>query len=71
MNRICDIDRKAFQTVKRGGEVRAADLGHEEAESLRRWRILEQLEAPSQNHVDVLDKIPAGRLHTFLPARAG
>jgi RNA polymerase sigma-70 factor (ECF subfamily) len=27
LNRICDVDRKAFQTVKRGGELRAADLG--------------------------------------------
>lgn len=27
MNRICDVDRKAFKTVKRGGEARAADLG--------------------------------------------
>lgn len=27
MNRICDVDRKAFKTTKRGGEARAADLG--------------------------------------------
>ncbi len=27
VNRICDVDRKAFKTVKRGGEMRAADLG--------------------------------------------
>lgn len=27
LNRICDADRKAFQTVKRGPEVRAGDLG--------------------------------------------
>lgn len=27
LNRICDVDRKAFKTVKRGGEMRAADLG--------------------------------------------
>lgn len=27
VNRICDADRKAFQTVKRGREVRAADVG--------------------------------------------
>jgi RNA polymerase sigma-70 factor (ECF subfamily) len=26
LNRICDADRKAFQTVKRGGEVRVSDL---------------------------------------------
>ncbi|HNQ24374.1 MAG TPA: sigma-70 family RNA polymerase sigma factor [Phycisphaerae bacterium] len=26
VNRICDFDRKAFQTTKRGGEVRAGDL---------------------------------------------
>jgi RNA polymerase sigma-70 factor (ECF subfamily) len=25
-NRICDADRKAFQTLRRGGEVRARDL---------------------------------------------
>lgn len=29
VNRICDADRKAFQTIKRGGEMRAADLGCE------------------------------------------
>lgn len=29
LNRICDVDRKAFQTIKRGAEVRAADLGHD------------------------------------------
>jgi len=27
INRICDVDRRAFKSVKRGGEVRAADLG--------------------------------------------
>ena len=27
VNRICDADRRAFRTVKRGGECRAADLG--------------------------------------------
>lgn len=26
LNRICDADRKAFQTAKRGAEIRAADL---------------------------------------------
>jgi RNA polymerase sigma-70 factor (ECF subfamily) len=29
LNRICDADRKAFQTAKRGAEVRAADLGRD------------------------------------------
>jgi RNA polymerase sigma-70 factor (ECF subfamily) len=29
LNRICDVDRKAFQTVKRGGELRVADLGRD------------------------------------------
>ena len=29
VNRICDVDRKAFQTVKRGAELRAADLGRD------------------------------------------
>ena len=29
VNRICDADRRAFGTIKRGGEVRAADLGME------------------------------------------
>ena len=29
VNRICDVDRKAFRTLKRGGEVREADLGLE------------------------------------------
>ncbi len=28
INRICDVDRKAFQTTKRGPEVRAADIGN-------------------------------------------
>ncbi len=27
VNRICDVDRRAFQTAKRAGEVRAADVG--------------------------------------------
>ena len=26
LNRICDADRKAFRTLKRGGEMRASDL---------------------------------------------
>ncbi len=26
-NRLCDVDRRAFQTIKRGPEVRSADLG--------------------------------------------
>jgi RNA polymerase sigma-70 factor, ECF subfamily len=26
VNRICDVDRKAFQTTKRGGEIRQADI---------------------------------------------
>lgn len=30
-NRICDVDRKAFQTQRRGGEVRVADLGKDES----------------------------------------
>jgi len=29
VNRICDVDRKAFKTMKRGGEVRSADLGRD------------------------------------------
>ena len=29
VNRICDTDRRAFQTVKRGAEIRAADLGRD------------------------------------------
>jgi RNA polymerase sigma-70 factor, ECF subfamily len=31
VNRICDFDRRAFQTTKRGAEVRAADLGRDES----------------------------------------
>lgn len=31
VNRICDVDRKAFQTIKRGREVRAGDLGRDES----------------------------------------
>ena len=31
VNRICDADRKAFQAVKRAGEVRAGDLGRDAA----------------------------------------
>jgi RNA polymerase sigma-70 factor (ECF subfamily) len=34
VNRICDVDRRAFQTVKRGAEVRAADLGAQDASML-------------------------------------
>ena len=29
VNRICDVDRKEFQALKRKGEVRAADLGRD------------------------------------------
>jgi RNA polymerase sigma-70 factor (ECF subfamily) len=29
VNRICDVDRKAFKTAKRRGELRAADLGRD------------------------------------------
>jgi len=31
VNRICDVDRRAFKTLKRGGEVRAGDLGRDES----------------------------------------
>lgn len=31
LNRICDVDRQAFQTLKRAGEVRAGDLGHDDS----------------------------------------
>ena len=31
LNRICDVDRRAFQAQKRAGEVRAADLGLEQS----------------------------------------
>jgi len=31
VNRICDFDRRAFQTAKRGAEVRAGDLGRDES----------------------------------------
>ena len=31
LNRICDVDRKAFQTIKRGGELREADLGRDDS----------------------------------------
>lgn len=31
INRICDVDRKAFQTIKRGGEIREADLGADDS----------------------------------------
>lgn len=31
VNRIVDADRRAFQTTKRGAEVRAADLGRDES----------------------------------------
>ena len=31
VNRICDVDRRAFQTIKRGGEVREADLNRTES----------------------------------------
>jgi RNA polymerase sigma-70 factor (ECF subfamily) len=34
VNRICDVDRKAFKTVKRGGELRAADVGQADASVL-------------------------------------
>ncbi|MEW6071291.1 MAG: sigma-70 family RNA polymerase sigma factor [Planctomycetota bacterium] len=39
MNRIVDSDRRAFQTTKRGGEVRAADLASDESMA----RLLDEL----------------------------
>ena len=29
INRICDVDRKAFQTIKRAGELREADIARD------------------------------------------
>ena len=31
INRICDVNRKAFLSIKRGGEIREADLGNDDS----------------------------------------
>ena len=54
VNRICDVDRRAFQTAKRAGEVRAADVGASMA------NLLDALAASNTSPsmaVDLQDKI--------------
>jgi RNA polymerase sigma-70 factor (ECF subfamily) len=56
VNRICDVDRRAFQTAKRGAEVRAADLGRDAS----MVRLLDQLTASQTSPstaADVSDRV--------------
>jgi len=56
VNRICDVDRKAFQTQKRGAEVRASDLGGDAS----MVRLLETLAADTTSPsmaVDLRDRV--------------
>ncbi len=47
VNRICDVDRAAFQSIKRGAEVRAGDLGGE-ASMINLWdRLAGSVTTPS------------------------
>lgn len=48
VNRICDADRKAFQTLKRGPEVRAGDLRRDESMQPLFDALADSLTSPSR-----------------------
>ena len=58
VNRICDVDRKAFQTAKRSGEVRSADLGGDVAVA----PLLDALGASVSTPSQVVDRAERARL---------
>ncbi len=65
VNRIVDFDRRAFQTTKRGGEVRAADLGHDESMARLMGDLSGSVTSPSmaadyQDRVKLLETALAG-----------
>jgi RNA polymerase sigma-70 factor, ECF subfamily len=47
LNRICDADRMAFQTAKRGGEVRAADVAGNQSMAPLLEALAETVSTPS------------------------
>jgi RNA polymerase sigma-70 factor, ECF subfamily len=47
LNRICDVDRRAFGTRKRGGEVRAGDLGNDASMIRLLDRLTDSMASPS------------------------
>ena len=56
VNRIVDFDRRAFQTTKRGGEVRAADLGNDESMARLLGDLSSSVTSPSMA-VDFQDRV--------------
>ena len=58
VNRICDVDRKAFQTVKRAGELRAADIRGEDTVAL----LFDALGASASTPSQVVDRADRARL---------
>ena len=56
VNRICDADRRAFQTEKRRGELRAADLGPDASMVSLLDQIAMTTSSPS-NAVNLTDRI--------------
>ena len=55
VNRICDVDRKAFQTAKRAGELRAADLG-KDASMARLFEELARTATTPSGAADLADR---------------
>ncbi|MBN1514200.1 MAG: sigma-70 family RNA polymerase sigma factor [Phycisphaerae bacterium] len=58
VHRICDADRRAFQTLKRGREVRAGDLGRDASMT----RLFEALAATSTSPSGAVDFAERERL---------
>ena len=67
VNRICDVDRRAFKTAKRKGEIRAADIGGE-ASAIHLLDCLAGSQTSPSMAVDFADRVRAldaaiNRLH--------
>ncbi len=58
VNRICDVDRKAFKTIKRQGEIRAADIGGE-ASAIHLLDCLAGSQTSPSMAVDFADRVRA------------
>ncbi|MBU0639233.1 MAG: sigma-70 family RNA polymerase sigma factor [Planctomycetes bacterium] len=56
VHRICDVDRQVFKTIKRGGEVRAGDLGGDASMIQLLDRLAGSVTSPS-GAVDLGDRI--------------
>jgi len=64
-NRICDVDRRAFQTERRGGEVRMADLKDEPSVRSLLDRLSKSVTTPSraagrEEHIALLTRALEG-----------